>query len=101
MASARYSVPGEIKDTADSFYRAVAKRNLRAIDSLWAHKPYAAVAGPSGSLHQGWKAVQSYWQWRPGDEQVAQPILHLTNMVCHAVGDVGWFSGTEVRVYKT
>lgn len=99
MGHGRYSVPGEIRETADRFYRAIAKRNLKAIDALWSHAPYAAVAGPSGGLQQGWDAVSRYWEWRLSNLEPGQPLLHLGNMVCHAVGDVGWFSATERRVF--
>jgi ketosteroid isomerase-like protein len=97
MGSARYSIRDEIKDTAESFYRAVSSKNLKAIDAVWAHEPYAAVAGRSGHLRQGWNSVRSYWEERfvqLGDIKVS---ARLRNFSCHVVGDVAWLSGTELR----
>lgn len=97
MGRTRYSVRDEIKDTAESFYRAVSNKNMKAIDSVWVHAPYAAVAGRSGQIRQGWDQVRAYWETRfhqLGDTRVN---ARLRNMVCHAIGDVAWLSGTEIR----
>jgi ketosteroid isomerase-like protein len=98
MATARYSVRDEIKDTTDEFYRAVSNKNLKAIDALWAHEVYSTVAGRSGSIRVGWEAVRGYWELRfrqLGDTTVK---ARLRSPVCHAVGDVAWLSATEIRV---
>jgi len=97
MAQARYGVRDEIKDTAEDFYRAVSKKNLKAIDEIWAHEKYATVAGRSGQIRLGWPAVRGYWELRfrqLGDTTVN---ARLRNSICHAVGDVAWLSGTEIR----
>lgn len=97
MERARYGVRDEVRETAESFYRAVSNKNLRAIDTIWAHERYASVAGRSGQIRQGWPAVRGYWEQRfqqLGDTKV---VARLRNSICHAVGDVAWLSGTEIR----
>jgi ketosteroid isomerase-like protein len=101
MDRARYGVRDEIRETAEKFYRAISNKNLKAVESIWAHEAYAAVAGRSGQIRLGWPAVQSYWDLRfrqLGDTHVQ---ARLRNSVCHAVGDVGWLSGTEIRTVTT
>jgi ketosteroid isomerase-like protein len=97
MGRSRSLVHGEIKDTADAFYRALSSKNLKTIASIWAHEPYAAVAGPVGGMHQGWNQVAAYWEHRFRDLDGTRVSAKLTGMVCHAVGDVAWLSGTERR----
>lgn len=97
MGQTRYGVRDEIKDTAEEFYRAVSKKNLKAIDKVWAHEKYATVAGRSGDICLGWPAVRGYWERRfqqLGDTKVD---ARLRSSICHAVGDVAWLSGTELR----
>ncbi|HLJ67341.1 MAG TPA: nuclear transport factor 2 family protein [Chloroflexota bacterium] len=97
MGRARYGVRDEIRDTAESFYRAVTKKSIRSIDSLWAHEPYASVAGRSGHIRQGWPQVRGYWEQRFQQLGDIRVVAQLRNSVCHAVGDVAWLSGTEIR----
>ena len=97
MERSRYGVRDEIRDTAEAFYRAVTNKNLKGIDTIWAHEPYASVAGRSGQIRQGWSNVRGYWEQRfqqLGDTKVE---AKLRNMLVHAVGDVAWVSGTEIR----
>lgn len=97
MQQARYGVRDEVRAAAEDFYRAVSKKNLKAIDEIWAHEKYATVAGRSGQIRLGWPAVRAYWELRfhqLGDTQVQ---ARLRNSICHAVGDVAWLSGTELR----
>jgi ketosteroid isomerase-like protein len=97
MGRTRYGVRDEIKDTAETFYRAVTAKNLKAIESIWAQVPYAAVAGRSGQIRQGWPAVRGYWEERFGQLGAIKVVARLTDIVVHAVGDVAWVSGTELR----
>lgn len=93
----RYGVREEIRETAESFYRAVSNKNMKAIDNVWAHDAYSAVAGRSGALRQGWEQVRAYWELRfrqLGDVRVS---AKLKSPLVHAVGDVAWLSGTEIR----
>ena len=98
MERVRYRVQDEVKDTADAFYRAVSSRNLKAMDDLWAHVPYASVAGRSGALRQGWPQVRGYWEQRFQQAGSARVTVRLKSSICHAVGDVAWLSGTEIRM---
>jgi ketosteroid isomerase-like protein len=100
MGRARYSVREEIRDTAESFYRAITNRNLKALDALWAHTSYTTVAGASGTIHHGWDHVRLFWDLRFQQLGGAKVSVKLVNAVCHAVGDVGWVSGTERRTVK-
>lgn len=97
MGRTRYGVRDEIKDTAETFYRAVTAKNLKAIESIWAQVPYAAVAGRSGQIRQGWPAVRGYWEQRFRQLGDIKVVARLTDAVVHAVGDVAWVSGTECR----
>lgn len=97
MGRTRYGVPDEIKDTAEAFYRAVTNKNLRAIEATWAHTPYAAVAGRSGEIRQGWDNVLGYWEQRFRQLGEIKVVAKLQHPVVHAVGDVAWLSGTEIR----
>ncbi|MGI8968408.1 MAG: nuclear transport factor 2 family protein [Chloroflexota bacterium] len=100
MGRNRYGVRDEIKDTAEAFYRAVSNKNLKAIDTIWAHEPYASVAGRSGHIRQGWMQVHGYWEQRFQQLGTIYVSARLRNSVCHAVGDVAWLSGTEIRTVK-
>lgn len=97
MGRSRYGVREEIKGTADAFYRALTNKNLKAVENEWAHVPYAAVAGRSGELEQGWDHVRRYWEHRFRQTANTTIKVKLINMVCHAVGDVAWLSGVELR----
>lgn len=96
--SARYGVRDEVKSTAEAFYRAISHGSLKGVVALWLHSSYAAVAGPSGEMHQGWDQVAAYWQHRMQQLEGTKVSAKLHGMVCHAVGDVAWLSGTERRV---
>jgi ketosteroid isomerase-like protein len=97
MERARYGVNDEVKDTATDFYRAVSNKNLKAIDGIWAHERYAAVAGRSGTIRQGWDNVRGYWEERFQQLGDVRVDAKLRSSLCHAVGDVAWLSGTEIR----
>ncbi|HZU11727.1 MAG TPA: nuclear transport factor 2 family protein [Chloroflexota bacterium] len=97
MGRDHYGVRDEIKDTAESFYRAVTNKNLKGIDSVWAQVPYASVAGRSGHIRQGWPAVRGYWEERFAQLGPIKVVAKLQGLVVHAVGDVAWVSGTELR----
>lgn len=97
MGRARYGVRDEIKDTVESFYRAISNKNLRAIDETWAQVPYASVAGRSGHLRQGWPQVRGYWELRFHQLGSTKVVVRLKGPVVHAVGDIAWVSGTEIR----
>jgi ketosteroid isomerase-like protein len=101
MGRARYSVREEIRDTVDSFYRAISNRNLKAVDAVWAHTAYATVAGSSGTIHHGWEGVRNFWDMRFRHVDARDVNVKLVSAACNAVGDVGWMSGIERRTYKT
>ncbi|MGI8824676.1 MAG: nuclear transport factor 2 family protein [Chloroflexota bacterium] len=100
MARARYGIREEIRDAIDAFYRALTHENLKAVEAIWAQVPYASVAGRSGDVQQGWDGVRRYLEQR---FRKGQPLVkvRLTKMLCHAIGDVAWVSGTEIRTIST
>lgn len=97
MGRDHYGVRDEVKDTAERFYRAVTNKNLKGIDMVWAQVPYASVAGRSGHMRQGWGAVRGYWEERFTQLGEIKVVAKLQDVVVHAVGDVAWVSGTELR----
>jgi ketosteroid isomerase-like protein len=97
MGRTRYGVNDEVKETAADFYRAVSNKNLKAIDGIWAHERYSAVAGRSGVIRQGWDNVRGYWEERFRQLGDVRVDAKLRGSICHAVGDVAWLSGTEIR----
>lgn len=97
MTQARYGVRDEVRDAAEAFYRAVSSKNLKAMDGIWAHQAYATVAGRSGGMRLGWPAVRAYWEQRFRELGETRVQARLRSSVCHAVGDVAWLSGTELR----
>lgn len=97
MRPVKYGVHDEIKQTAETFYKAISNKNLGAIDTIWAHTPYAAVAGRSSHLRQGWPEVRKYWEERFRDLGEIRVVAKLQRPVVHAVRDVAWLSGTELR----
>lgn len=98
MGRARYSVRDEIKDTAECFYRAVSTKNMKLIDEVWSHESYATVAGRSGHIRQGWDQVRAYWEQRFVQLDGVKVSARLKSPLVHAVGDVAWLSGTEIRL---
>jgi ketosteroid isomerase-like protein len=97
MGRARYGVRDEVKEAADAFYRALSARNLKAIDVMWAQRPYTAVAGVSGDLAQGSEQVRRFWERQVAVNAGTKLDIRLIGMVCQVVGDVAWLSGTERR----
>src|SRR5947209_15573937 len=97
MGRARYGVPDEIRETIESFYKAVTKKNLKGVGEQWAHESYAAVAGRSSELQHGWPSVEAYWRRRFSELGPITVRAKLTRPVVRAVGDVAWVSGTEIR----
>lgn len=97
MGRTRYSVREEIKEAAESFYRALTTKNLKTIDRIWAHEQYVSVVGPHGQVQQGWPGVQQFFVRRFGELVGSKMTVKLLHMVSHVVGDVAWFSGTERR----
>lgn len=97
MGRARYSVRDEIRDTIEGFYRAIAQKNLKGVEKAWAQEPYVALAGRKGDLRQGWDRIRDYWEQRFRQWNGLTVTTRLSGMTCHAVGDIAWASGLEVR----
>lgn len=97
MGRARYGVRDEIRDTIESFYRAIAHKSLKGIERAWSQEPYVALAGRKGELRQGWDQIRRYWEQRFRQWEDVNVTTRLYRMTCHAVGDVAWASGIEIR----
>ena len=89
MGRARYGVPDEIRETIESFYKAVTKKNLKGVGEQWAHESYAAVAGRSSELQHGWPSVEAYWRRRFSELGPITVRAKLTRPVVRAVGKGG------------
>ena len=49
------------------FMAAIAARDIRAMDKVWAHEPYATFIGPlSTTVVTGWEGVRKAWEMRFG-----------------------------------
>ena len=47
------------------FVAAIASRDIRAMDSVWVHEPYATFVGPlSTTIVVGWDGVRKAWEMR-------------------------------------
>lgn len=97
MGRTRYGVRDEIRDAIESLYRAISHKSLRGIESVWSHETYTSLAGRKGELRQGWDQIRRYWEQRFQQRDGMTISTRLTGMTCHAVGDVAWLSGTEIR----
>jgi len=101
MGRTHYGLRDEIKDATDDFYKALSKRNLKLMEQVWAHVPYASAAGRGGELQQGWSSVRAYWEQRFLQYGDTEMKVRLTRLQCHAAGDIAWLSGVEVRTITT
>jgi len=92
-----YGVRDEIRDTLERFYRAISSKNLKGVESALSQAPYTSLAGRKGDILQGWYEIRRYWEQRFRQWDGAKVTTRLTGVACHAIGDVGWISGTEIR----
>ena len=76
------------------FIAAIAARDIRAIDKVWAHKSYATFIGPlSTTVVVGWSGVRKAWEMRFG--QFDQVTIALAESHVRTNGKVAWAVGIE------
>jgi ketosteroid isomerase-like protein len=95
-ASAQSSDSEAITATHQAFYAALSSRDIKAMEAVWANKPYVVNIGPrSKTALVGYaKAVTKYWL--EAFEFFAQISASSTSIAqVHSDGKTGWVIGTE------
>jgi hypothetical protein len=55
----------EVTAATRLFIKAISARDIRAMEKVWAHKPYVTFMGPlSTSIDVGWDNVRRSWEMR-------------------------------------
>jgi ketosteroid isomerase-like protein len=76
------------------FIAAIAARDIRAMDKVWAHEPYATFIGPlSTTIVVGWEGVRKAWEMR--FSQFDRVTIALAESYVHTNGKVAWAVGIE------
>lgn len=76
------------------FIAAIAARDIRAMDRVWAHTPYATFIGPlSTTVVVGWDGVRKAWEMR--FSQFDRVTISLAESHVHTNGKVAWAVGIE------
>lgn len=50
-----------VEQANDAFYRAFEALDLKAMDRVWADRPYSAVVHPGREIISGWAEVRASW----------------------------------------
>ena len=76
------------------FIAAISARDIRAMDEVWAHEPYATFIGPlSTTVVVGWDGVRKAWEMR--FSQFDRVMISLAESHVHINGKVAWTVGIE------
>jgi len=76
------------------FIAAIAARDIRAMDQVWAHEPYATFIGPlSTNVVFGWDGVRKAWEMR--FSQFDRVTISLAESHVRTNGRVAWAVGIE------
>lgn len=76
------------------FITAIAARDIRAMDKVWAHEPYVTFIGPlSTTVVVGWDGVRKAWEMRFG--QFDRVTISLAESHVRIHGRVAWAVGIE------
>lgn len=76
------------------FIAAILARDIRAMDEVWAHEPYATFIGPlSTTVVVGWDGVRKAWEMRFG--QFDRVSISLAESHVHMNGKIAWTVGIE------
>lgn len=83
-----------IQAAGREFIAAIAARDIRAMEQLWAHEPYATFIGPlSTSIVVGWDGVRKAWEMR--FSQFDRVTISLAESHVYTNGKIGWAVGIE------
>jgi ketosteroid isomerase-like protein len=84
----------DINSTSQKFIAAILARDIRAMDEVWAHEPYATFVGPlSTTVVVGRDGVRKAWEMRFG--QFDRVSVSLSKPNIHINGKVAWTVGVE------
>jgi ketosteroid isomerase-like protein len=76
------------------FIAAITARDIRAMDQVWAHEPYATFIGPlSINVVVGWDGVRKAWEMR--FSQFDRVTISLAEPHVRTNGRVAWAVGVE------
>jgi ketosteroid isomerase-like protein len=85
---------GRLNAASQDFIAAIAARDIRAMDKVWAHEPYATFIGPlSTTIVVGWEGVREAWEMRFG--QFDRVTISVAESHIHTYGKVAWAVGVE------
>lgn len=83
-----------VKAASQTFISAIAARDIRAMDKVWAHESYAAFIGPlSTTIVVGWDGVRKVWDMRFG--QFDRVTISSAESHVRTNGKVAWAVGME------
>jgi ketosteroid isomerase-like protein len=83
-----------VKAASRTFIAAIAARDIRAMDKVWAHATYATFIGPlSTTIVVGWDCVRKAWDMRFG--QFDRVTISLAESHVRTNGKVAWAVGME------
>jgi ketosteroid isomerase-like protein len=83
-----------VNSTSQKFIAAILARDIRAMDEVWAHEPYATFVGPlSTTVVVGRDGVRKAWEMRFG--QFDRVSVSLSESNIHINGKVAWTVGVE------
>ncbi len=83
-----------VKAASQVFIAAIAARDIRAMDKVWAHESYATFIGPlSTTIVVGWDGVRKAWEMRFG--QFDRVTISLAESHVRTNGKVAWAIGLE------
>src|SRR5262245_59697200 len=83
-----------VKAASQIFIAAIAARDIRAMDKVWAHESYATFIGPlRTTIVVGWDGVRKAWEMRFG--QFDRVTISLAESHVRTNGKVAWAVGVE------
>jgi ketosteroid isomerase-like protein len=85
---------GRVKAASQVFIAAIAARDIRAMDKVWAHESFATFIGPlSTTVVVGWDGIRKAWEMRFG--QFDRVTISLAESHVRTNGNVAWAVGVE------
>ena len=83
-----------VNSASQVFIAAISARDIRTMDKVWAHEPYATFIGPlSATVVVGWDDVRRAWEMRFG--QFDRVTISLAESHVHTNGKIAWAVGIE------
>jgi ketosteroid isomerase-like protein len=83
-----------VNTASAAFNAAIAAQDIKAMEKLWAHEPYATFIGPlSTTVVVGWSGVRQAWEMRFG--QFDRVTISLAESHAQRNGKIAWVVGIE------